>query len=116
MKASMIVQSMDKTIESSSPTVNMNQVIGGLNKSKGLKKKKLFTQSGQEYFQIQPLTKMTQLRSFYNINSSLNKLSVNINTRGVDQALMKLGEEFEFEEVPKKAYRQHDSDADSFGK
>ena len=47
MKASMIVQPVDKPVEDSSPIVNMNQVVGGLSKNtKGLKKKKLFTKSG----------------------------------------------------------------------
>lgn len=47
MKAGMIVQPKDKPVEDSSPIVNMNQIFGGLSKNtKGLKKKKLFTQSG----------------------------------------------------------------------
>lgn len=47
MKAVMIVQPKDKPVEDSSPIVNINQIFGGLSKNtKGLKKKKLFTQSG----------------------------------------------------------------------
>ena len=33
-------------------------------KKAGLKKKRLFTESGQEYYQIQPLTRMAPLKTF----------------------------------------------------
>ena len=40
---------------------------------------------------------MGQLKSFYQISSQMNKLSVNIETMGVDKALMKLGDKIEYE-------------------
>ena len=40
---------------------------------------------------------MGQLKSFYQISSQMNKLSVNIGTMGVDKALMKLGDKIEYE-------------------
>ena len=64
---------------------------------KSQRKKKLVTDGGKEYFQIQPLTSMGQLKSFYQINNSITKLSVNISTKGVDNALLKLGESIEYE-------------------
>lgn len=48
---------------------------------------------------------MGQLKSFYHISNSMNKLSVNISTMGVDKALMKVGEKVEYDIVMSKNQR-----------
>lgn len=45
---------------------------------------------------------MGQLKSFYQISNQMNKLSVNIGTMGVDKALMKLGDNIEYENILSK--------------
>lgn len=64
-----------------------------------MKKKKFQTTSGQTFYQIKPLTQMQQLKNFQQINSNLNKLQVNLRTRGIENAFMKMGEEYEYEKV-----------------
>ena len=49
------------------------------------------------YYQIQPLTKMGQLKNFQQIMHSLNRLQTNISCQGVSGALMNIGEPVEFE-------------------
>ena len=55
------------------------------------RKKRLFTESGQEYYQIEPLTKMTPLKTFNLVQNSMNKLAVNIEALGISNAIMKIG-------------------------
>ena len=40
---------------------------------------------------------MGQLKSFYQINNSITKLSINISTKGVNEAMLKIGENIEYE-------------------
>lgn len=40
------------------------------------------------------------MKSIYQINNSITKLSVNITTNGVDKALMKLGDQIVYENKP----------------
>ena len=103
LKASNIVQNQQNrgAAETSSPFIAQNNQNGNL-PTKGQKKKKMVNESGKEYFQIQPLSRMHQLKSFYQISNSMNKLSVNISTMGVEKAMMKLGEKVEYEAVVSK--------------
>lgn len=105
-KAKQIVQGLVPSEDHSSPIIGAASAGVPL-PLKGQKKKKLFTEGGKEYFQIQPLTRMGQLRGFYQINSSISKLAQNICTNGVDKALMKLGEQIKYESNLKgKNHRQ----------
>ena len=68
----------------------------------GFKKKKLLSKSGQEYHQIMPLTSMGQLKTFNIVQSNLNKLSHNIETVGLSNALMKVGRPYQYQESASK--------------
>lgn len=59
---------------------------------------------------------MGSLRGFYHINNSITKLSVNISTKGVGKALMKLGDQIEYDNPKTNNHRQPDSDQDSCGR
>lgn len=63
------------------------------------RKKRLFAENGQEYYQIEPLAKMTPLKTFNLVQNSINKLAVNIETKGISNAIMKLGQQLVYEEV-----------------
>ena len=78
---------------------------GGLSlldsKKAGLKKKRMYTESGQEYYQMQPLTRMAPLKTFNIVQSNLNRLAVNISALGVSNAMLKVGQEIEYQEAAK---------------
>ena len=65
---------------------------------KMIRRKKLLSSKGNQYYQIQPLTKISGLKNFSQLQINLNKLSVNISEVGLDKALMKKGEPIEYEE------------------
>lgn len=57
----------------------------------------MFTAAGEEFYQIQPLARMGSLKNFTMVSGNLSKLSTNIGVKGIESAMLRLGEPIEYE-------------------
>lgn len=61
----------------------------------------MFTTQGEKYYQLEALSKMPPLKNFSQISSNLTKLHSNVILKGLDEAMLKIGQQVEYEDLKK---------------